>query len=129
MISAVSETSDDILVDSGAARGVCKTSFATHVPLQTGATTTVLRDASGNELADYGSRRVTVETQSSQKLTKQFEVRAVRRIIMSVAEIVDAGGSVVFSPTGCYIESYRRPLGNGPQGRSLCLAGAACTQH
>ena len=104
MVSEVPRASDDILIDSGAARSVCTPAFATHVPLQPTTTTTILRDASGKELAHYGSRRVTDETESSQKLTKQFEVRAVKRNILSVAEIVDAGGSVVFSPTGCYIE-------------------------
>ena len=79
----------------------------------------------GKIIQNRGEKLFRAETDEYRSLQVRTQVADVDKALLSVAQIVDRGGRVVFSPAGSYIETVNSmgPNSEGPpgvQGRPLC---------
>jgi hypothetical protein len=88
------------MVDSGCARSVCPQSFAGDPAPSVGRFT--FATASGKSMKHHGSTTVPFDV-LDRHMQLRFEITDVTRLLLSVAAAVDAGNTVVFSPSGSYI--------------------------
>ena len=96
-----------ITIDSGASENVINRSTAPQFKVMpsTGSNAGVTYvTASGQEMANEGEKDVKVVTQEGHKCLLKMQVTDVRKPLMSVARICDAGHNVTFTNGGGFIE-------------------------
>ena len=95
-------------VDSGAGVTIMPTEMCTRVPLRETADSragTTYRAASGHPVPDLGSRTFDAKTTHSQNRRLTCKVGPVRKMLLSVTDMLSKGNRVVFDPQGSYAEN------------------------
>lgn len=98
----------DLTIDSGAAEHVIGPDTLPHIPTQPseGSKNGVhYVTANGTKMANQGEQVISAKTCSGQACRFKLQVTNVRRPLMSVGRICDAGHRVVFGANGGYIQS------------------------
>ena len=88
-----------IVVDSGAVDSALPVKCLPDVPLQETPGLRPYRGAGGQEIAIKGKKKVQAMTNEGQKRTMNWTVCAVRRPLISVSKMVEAGNKVMLEDT------------------------------
>ena len=93
-------------VDSGAELTVVTEDAASEYPATSDGTTTKMRDCQGNTIKDLGKKILGLKSAKDAPRTQYTNVTVgpLRKNLMAVCSLVDAGHRVVFDPEGSYIE-------------------------
>ena len=95
-----------ITVDSGAAENVMPEHLAPSTPLEYSEEQgTVYTAANGDEMPNRGKKRVQIITKEGQNRLVNMQITDVKRALMSVAKVCDAGHTVTFTKYGGVIEN------------------------
>ena len=96
----VAQVQTEITVDSAAEESVCPQAWAAGFGLQAADRQLKLVNASGGRIEHFGKRAVSFNPMDGQGRTMEanFEVTNVRKPLMAVARMVDAGNLVQFGP-------------------------------
>ena len=95
----------EFLVDSGASATVVGKDQVRAVKASDPDPNRWYNMADGNIIQNRGEKLFRAETDEYRSLQVRTQVADVDKALLSVAQIVDRGGRVVFSPAGCYIET------------------------
>ena len=97
---AVAQVSTEITIDSAAEESVCPQKWAEGFGLQRADRPLKLVNASGGRIEHFGNRAVSFNPENGEGRTMEakFEVTNVRKPLMAVARVVDAGNVVQFGP-------------------------------
>ena len=97
----------ELTIDSGAAENVMGMDVVPEVPLKSSAGSRAGVEylaANGTRMPNRGEKAVPIVTSEGQRCMLNMQVTDVRRPLMSVSRICDAGHRVVFEADGGYIE-------------------------
>ena len=96
----VAQVSTEITIDSAAEESVCPRKWAEGFGLEMADRPLRLVNASGGRIEHFGKRAVSFNPENGQGRTMEakFEVTNVRKPLMAVARVVDAGNVVQFGP-------------------------------
>ena len=96
----VAQVSTEITIDSAAEESVCPQQWAEAFGLQMADKPLKLVNANGGRIEHFGHRAVSFNPESGEGRTMEakFEVTNVRKPLMAVARVVDAGNVVQFGP-------------------------------
>ena len=96
----VAQVRTEITVDSAAEESVCPLAWAEDFGTQKSARVLKLVNASGGKIKHFGKRAVSFNPEDGEGRTMEakFEVTDVRKPLMAVARVVDAGNVVQFGP-------------------------------
>ena len=83
--------------------------------------------ADGNIIQNRGEKLFRAEADEYRSLQVRTQVADVDEALLSVAQIVDRGGRVVFSPGGSYIETVKS-RGQTRKGHLECRDGLLCDE-
>ena len=95
-------------VDSGAGVTIMPSEMCTHIPIRETADSragTTYRAASGHPVPDMGSRTFDAQTSRSQSRRLTCKVGPVRKMLLSVNDMLSKGNRVIFDPQGSYVEN------------------------
>ena len=95
----------ELLVDSGASATVVGKDQVRAVKASDPDPNRWYKMADGNIIQNRGEKLFRAETDEYRSLQVRSQVADVDKALLSVAQIVDRGGRVVFSPGGSYIET------------------------
>ena len=96
----VAQVSTEITIDSAAEESVCQQKWAESFGLQTVDRPLKLVNASGGRIEHFGKGAVSFNPENcdGRTIEAKFEVSNVRKPLMAVARVVDAGNVVQFGP-------------------------------